>query len=226
MFKLLVGRQPIFSVQGQHLATARHYAKKTGKKKGTGGDQSAKEESLPLFNEQALEDRFTNVTKAFQDQLGSIQIGRANPALLDSIRIPIDGVTFSLHDLAQVAIRDPQTLLVTVHDPEFQKIVDKSIRDAGLNLNPINENKNIRIPILKPTKESREKLVKLATTTAEQMRSRIRLVRQDGMKQLKSDAKTQSKDEIKKLEKSVQALTDKHNKEIDALLNKKLNDLI
>ncbi|KAI8071606.1 ribosome recycling factor domain-containing protein [Gongronella butleri] len=224
-FVSLLGKQLSVSTATQISFGARNYGKKVGKKKMPISETVATEGTQPQFDEQALTNKFGSAVNAFKEQLGTLHIGRANPALLDPIRVPVEGTTFSLRDLAQVTIRDPQTLLVTVHDAEFQKAVDKSIREAGLNLNPVIESKNIRVPIPKPTKESREKLVKLVNGAAEQMKSRIRLVRQEGMKQLKMDAKTEPKDSIKKQEKSVQTMTDKFNKEVDDMLKNKLKEL-
>ncbi|KAI8079957.1 ribosome recycling factor domain-containing protein [Halteromyces radiatus] len=206
----------------------RAYAKKTNNKKknvasSTGNDTT--EPSAMLFDEKAIEVKFNHVIHTLQEQFNTLRVGRANPALLDTVRVNIEDTNFPLRDLAQVTIRDPQTLLVSVHDTEYQTAVDKSIREAGLNLNPVIDSKFIRVPIPKPTKESREKMAKVASQTAEQIKSRVRLVRQDGMKQLKTDAKTQSKDDIKKMEKLVQTLTDKYNKQVDDMLKSKLKEI-
>ena len=82
--------------------------------------------------------------------------------------------------------------------------MEKAIREAGLNLNPISDGKNLKVPIPKPTKEHRDNMVKIANKAAEQARTRIRSVRQDGMKDLKKDQKAGlSEDEVKKMEKQV-----------------------
>lgn len=82
--------------------------------------------------------------------------------------------------------------------------MEKAIREAGLNLNPISDGKNLKVPIPKPTKEHRDNMVKIANKAAEQAKTRIRSVRHDGMKDLKKDLKLGlSEDKVKKLEKSV-----------------------
>ncbi|SAL96809.1 hypothetical protein [Absidia glauca] len=213
--------------------SARSYAKKTNKKK-TGSTPAldvneTSDQTVMLFDEKAMNTRFSQAINALKEQFSALRIGRANPAILDTVRVHIEDVSFSLRDLAQVTIRDPQTLLsvLTTFDfaEKYQAIVDKSIREAGLNLNPVLDSKFIRVPIPKPTKESRDKMAKMASQVAEQSKSRVRLVRQDGMKQLKTDAKTQSKDDIKRTEKLVQTLTDKYNKEVDDLLKLKLKEI-
>ncbi|KAI8890565.1 ribosome recycling factor [Backusella circina FSU 941] len=213
------------------MTFVRTYAKKGGKDKKKGNAPAvyaAAEEEVEFerqFDEQLIQQRFDQSVTSLKEHLAAMRIGRANPSLLDKVRVHIEHSHFALKDLAQVTVRDPQTLLVAVHDNDYLSAVDKSIREAGLNLNPIIDNKMIRVPIPKPSKESRDKLAKLVSTTGEQSKHKVRSIRQDGMKQLKHDAKHQSADQIKKLEKQVQTMTDKYNKTIDELLKSKVKEL-
>ncbi|KAI7859955.1 ribosome recycling factor domain-containing protein [Circinella umbellata] len=207
----------------------RGYAKKTKKK---GGASAAAESNINTaediaraFDEKKLQDRMDGTITSLKESFKTLRVGRANPAILDSVRVRIDGSNYSLRDLAQVTIRDPQTLLVSVHDSEFRSAVDKSIRESGLNLNPVIDNEMIRVPVPKPTKESRDKMAKSVSQMSEQVKSKIRNIRQDGMKQLKQDSKIAPADEIKRLEKMVQTLTDKHNKNIDELIKTKVKEI-
>ncbi|KAI7865431.1 ribosome recycling factor domain-containing protein [Spinellus fusiger] len=207
------------------LMATRGYAKKTSGKKKGGFNDKEEEETAPSFNQKQLEERMDQCDTHLKEQLSSMRIGRANPALLDSVRVHIETETYGLRDLAQVTIRDPQTLQVTVHDTDYVSAIEKAIRESDLNLNPLTDNKLIRVPIPKPTKESREKMAKLVVQSGEQAKAKIRVLRQDGMKQLKQDSKSHSEDTIKKLEKLVQTLTDKHNKSIDELVKLKIKDV-
>ncbi|KAI8636006.1 ribosome recycling factor domain-containing protein [Parasitella parasitica] len=222
-------QQPVLTTTATRL-----YAKKSkdSKKKShveskaaASADQDDQEEVVRYFNEEETQEKFDKLISQLKEHLSVIRMGRANPSLLDNVRVRIEHSHFPLKDLAQVTIRDPQTLLVTVHDADYMSAVDKSIRDAGLNLNPVIDNKVIRVPIPKPTKESRDKMAKLVSTTGEQSKHKVRSLRQDGMRQLKQDYKHHSADEIKKLEKVVQNLTDKHNKTIDELLKAKIKEI-
>ncbi|KAI9364782.1 ribosome recycling factor domain-containing protein [Pilaira anomala] len=212
-------KQPVFTT-----------ASKDNKKKSNAESKAVREEVEEVeferqFNEKDIQERYENSISSLKEHLANLRIGRANPSLLDNVRIRIENAHFSIKDLAQVTVRDPQTLLVTVHDPDYTSAVDKSIREAGLNLNPIIDNKMIRVPIPKPSKESRDKMAKLISTTGEQTKLKVRSIRQDGMKQLKHDAKHQPLDEIKKSEKTVQNMTDKYNKTIDDLLKAKIKEI-
>ncbi|KAG2198058.1 hypothetical protein INT47_011893 [Mucor saturninus] len=218
-------QKPVF------VMTTRCYAKKSKDSRKKSNVESKAipeddaEEFVRQFNEKQIQERYDNSIDSLKDHLASLRMGRANPSLLDNVRIRIENAHFSIKDLAQVTVRDPQTLLVTVHDPDYTSAVDKSIREAGLNLNPIIDNKMIRVPIPKPSKDSRDKMAKLVSTTGEQTKHKVRSIRQDGMKQLKHDSKHQSSDEIKKLEKIVQNMTDKYNKTVDELLKTKIKEI-
>ncbi|KAI8377368.1 ribosome recycling factor-domain-containing protein [Blakeslea trispora] len=221
----LAWRQPVA------LTSVRFYAKKSkdSKKKGSHSETKAtnvdEEEPETQFSEKEIEGRFEQSISQLKEHLSSMRIGRASPSLLDNVRVRIESSHFSLKDLAQVTIRDPQTLMVTVHDSDYAAAVEKSIREAGLNLNPVVDSKGIKVPIPKPSRESRDKMAKLVSTTGEQTKTKVRSIRQDGMKQLKADLKHQPADKIKKLEKLVQNLTDKSNKTIDELLKAKTKEI-
>ncbi|KAI8972001.1 ribosome recycling factor domain-containing protein [Mycotypha africana] len=216
-------QQPVLNI------AIRFYAKKIkDNKKRNESKTAAKEEIeeyVPQFNENELTKRFEASIAHLRDQLVTMRVGRANPALLDNVRVRIENSQFSLRDLAQITVRDPQTLLVTVHDNDYTSAVEKSIREAGLNLNPIVDNKMIKVPIPKPTKESRDKMAKLVSNMGEQFKLKVRAIRQDGMKHLKQDLKHQPADQIKKLEKTVQNMTDKYNKTIDDILKSKIKEI-
>ncbi|ORY98914.1 ribosome recycling factor domain-containing protein [Syncephalastrum racemosum] len=177
------------------------------------------------FNEDKLQERMDNTVAHMQSQLATLRVGRANPALLDKVIVRVENMNLSLRDLAQVTIRDPQTLLVAVYDPEYRSEVEKAIRNADLNLNPVIDKEMIRVPIPKATKDTKDKMAKTARDIGEQTKSKIRTIRQDGMKQLKQDSKSSPADEVKRLEKLVQTLTDKHNKSIDETIKSKIQDI-
>ncbi|KAI9315835.1 ribosome recycling factor domain-containing protein [Dichotomocladium elegans] len=208
----------------------RSYAKKA-KKHGSSAAVAGSSVSdnaadfVRTFDQAKLQERMDGTLAHLKEQFSTMRIGRANPAILDNVRVRIDNTNFALRDLAQVTIRDPQTLLVSVHDAEFRTAVDKSIRESGLNLNPVIDNELIRVPIPKATKETRDKMSKVVSQMSEQMKAKIRTIRQDGMKQLKHDSKHAPADEIKKMEKLVQTMTEKHNKAIEDLIKAKVKEI-
>ncbi|RUS28248.1 ribosome recycling factor domain-containing protein [Jimgerdemannia flammicorona] len=203
------------------LLHQRHPKAKGGKPGGKGkaaevdddeneGEDS--ETSAGSFDEQALEKQMSDCVDRFRKELGNMRFGRANPAILDPVIVKVGMSRTPLNDLAQLTIKDPQTLLVNVHDFKHVTDVEKAIREAGLNLNPVVTDKVLKVPIPKQTKEFRENLIKLAGKAAEHTKIGIRAARQDGMHNLKKDLK-------------VQNLTDKYVKEVDDVLKTKSKEL-
>ncbi|CAI2182670.1 13192_t:CDS:2 [Funneliformis geosporum] len=178
------------------------------------------------FDFNKVETKVNAVIENLKKEYGSIRIGRANPAILDSVIVPFKGNSAPLKDIAQVIVKDPQTLIVHVHEEELIKAVDKSIRVANLNLNPMIEGKHIKVPIPKITTEYREKMTKFAAKLAESAKIKIRLVRQDGMKDLKHDCKNGlSSDESKKLNKNLESLIEKFVIDVDEILKVKTKEI-
>ncbi|KAG0032854.1 hypothetical protein BGZ82_006357 [Podila clonocystis] len=147
--------------------------------------------------------------------------------ILDPVMVKVEGKMVPLRDLAQVAIKDAKTLMVNVNDVELSSAIEKAIREAGLNLNPIADNKAVRVPVPKPTKEFRESLTKLAAASTEKAKTIIRKLRQDGMKELKKDLKAgMSEDENYTLEKKAQTLHDKYIKDAEEALKAKTKEIV
>ncbi|KAI8055157.1 P-loop containing nucleoside triphosphate hydrolase protein [Syncephalis plumigaleata] len=176
-------------------------------------DVEAAEGAASQFHLQTYQTKMDACIKRLQKEFSQLRSVRANPALLDSVHVQSEGHKAPLSQLAQVSVRDPLTLVVAPYDPEMITAVDKAIRSAGLNLNPMIDNKLIRVPIPKMTKEIRDGVAKQASQIAEQTRSHVRAVRQDALRHLKKLAL--SKDDTRKMEKQVQTLTDQFVQQID-----------
>ncbi|CAG8446326.1 5861_t:CDS:2 [Diversispora eburnea] len=172
-----------------------------------------------------IESKANTIIEKLKKEYSTMRIGRANPAILDSVVVPYGGGSAPLKDLAQIVVKDPQTLLVRVHEEEILQAVDKAIRSANLNLNPMIDNKGLKVPIPKITTEYRENMVKTASKMAENAKIKIRLVRQDGLKELKKIKTGISADEIKGLEKKFQLVIDKSVKDIDEILKAKSKEI-
>ncbi|KAK9681325.1 hypothetical protein K7432_015673 [Basidiobolus ranarum] len=211
----------------------RNYAKKkAGKaeKKGKKGDDvevGSDATAVSEFDISKVEAKFLDSVEALKREFNSMRVGRANPAILDTVVVAVNDGAFPLNQLAQVSVKDPQTLIVNVYDSESISAVDKAIRIAGLNLNPVIDNKIIRVPIPKLNKEFRENLIKMAGKTTEKAKMSVRNVRQDALKQVKKEKNNGvSEDDIKKLEKKVQTIVDKVTKDIEDILKAKSNEIM
>ncbi|CAG8433219.1 531_t:CDS:2 [Ambispora gerdemannii] len=191
-------------------------ATKEKTKTGTNGDDN-NEGKLDLSK---LEIKMNGIVDRLKKEYSTMRLGRANPAILDPVTVPYEGGHAPLKDIAQVTIKDPQNLMVNVHDEELIEDVQKAILAANLNLTPILDGKGI-------TTEYREEMVKVASKIAENSKIKLRSIRQDGFKDLKNDTRQKyfTMDESAKMEKKVQAIVDKTSKTIDEVLKAKTKEI-
>ena len=123
--------------------------------------------------------------------------------LLDPVLVEIDGDKRALKTVAQVSVKDPQNLLVSVFDAEQLKAVVSGIQAANLGFTPQQEKNNtVRVPIPKVTKEFRQAQAKTAAKFAEQTKIELRDVRHDILKKLNKQ-KSLGEDDVKRMEKEV-----------------------
>ncbi|KAJ1679127.1 hypothetical protein EV182_002675, partial [Spiromyces aspiralis] len=201
---------------GVALIQARSYGskKKKDKKKSKGisdhdeemyvGEGQGKEgDDMMALDLDKTAERMSKDVERLGREFQVMRAGRANPAILDQIRVSIEGSLMKLSELAMVSMKDAHTLLVIPHDEEMLKAIEKAIWESGLGLNPMPQKNGLKVPVPKATKETRQKLVKEIAAMAEKTRVHIRKHRQDAMKKLKTDSKEgMSKDEVKQWEKA------------------------
>ncbi|KAJ1621178.1 ribosome recycling factor [Pavlovales sp. CCMP2436] len=164
----------------------------------------------------------------FKKDLAPLKPGRATPGMLDHVAVPQpDGAgTAPLLSLGRVIVRDAQKLEVTVFDPAMAAAVAKAIGAAGLELNPTFERNVVHVPLPRITAEQRRALVKTVQQLAEKSKMSVRKVRQAALKQAKALEKSMGKDEVKRLEKDVQDLTDATVKKLGEVSAAKEKELL
>ncbi len=172
--------------------------------------------------------RMDKSMEVLQKELASVRTGRASLSLLDHVRVDYYGTPTPLNQVANLAV--PEASLITVQPwetPMLEKI-DKAIRASGLDLNPTNDGKILRIPIPSLTEERRKSLVKQVGKIAEESRTAIRQVRRDVNDRLKKHLKDKeiSEDDEKRALKEVQDVTDVHIKKVDEMVKKKEQELM
>ena len=183
---------------------------------------------MAQYNKSDLDRRMAGAVEALKHDLTGLRTGRASTSLLDTITVEVYGSHMPLNQVATVTTPESRMLAVQVWDKANVGPVDKSIRSAGLGLNPIMDGQNLRIPIPDLTEERRKELAKLAGQYAEKARIAARNVRRDGMDALKTDEKKSviSEDERKRLETEVQKLTDSTIADIDAAASSKEKEIL
>ena len=183
---------------------------------------------MAKYDKADLQKRMLGALEALKHDLSGLRTGRANIALLDTIKVEVYGSNMPLNQVATVSVPEPRMLSVQVWDKGNIQPVEKAIRSAGLGLNPMVDGPNIRLPIPDLTEERRKDLAKLTGQFAEKARIAIRNVRRDGMDDMKADEskKEISEDDKKRLETEVQKLTDEMIAEADKLAEAKEQEIL
>jgi ribosome recycling factor len=168
-------------------------------------------------------ERMDKSLEAFRQELHKVRTGKATTALLDGVKVDYYGTLTPLNKLANVSVQDAHSLLVQPYDRSATPLVDKAILKADLGLNPVNDGQVIRVPIPALNEERRRDFVKLVKKFGEEAKVALRNIRRDANEHLKKAQKDEhaSEDEVKKAEKQVQDITDKHIVTIDHLVKAK-----
>ncbi|TXH70657.1 MAG: ribosome recycling factor [Thiothrix sp.] len=176
----------------------------------------------------SAEARMQKSIEALKNELTKIRTGRAHPSLLDHVSVDYYGTPTALSQVANIAIEDARTLSITPWEKPMVAVIEKAILKSDLGLNPAVAGTVIRVPVPALTEERRRDLVKIVKNEAEGARVAIRNIRRDANGELKALEKDKSisEDEERRAEDSVQKLTDKYIKEVEAVFEKKEKDLM
>ncbi len=160
-------------------------------------------------------------------EFSHIRAGKANPSLVEGVKVEYYGSQTPLQQLANITVPEPRMLMVSPYDKSTLPDIEKAIMAAGLGLNPMNDGDFIRIPLPILTEERRNELVKVARDKAEQARISIRNTRRDANDEIKKTVEAESLPEDAKYEaeENVQKVTDQNIKEVDDLLVKKEDEI-
>lgn len=157
-------------------------------------------------------------------EFSAIHTGKATPAMIEGVMVEAYGSMTPLKQCAAISTPDARLIQIQPWDASLIKSILKGIQEANLGFNPIPDGKIIRIPLPEMSRERRQEFVKTAHHLAEEGRVHVRNVRRDVLEASKK-AKL-PEDESKRLEKDVQALTDKSIADINAHLAHKEKDLL
>lgn len=167
---------------------------------------------------------------AVRTDMSSIRSGRATPALVENVVIPVYNGTqhLKIMELATITTMDAKTIVIAPYDPSIIREIECGIETANIGMSPVIDGEIIRISLPPLSEERRMEYIKLAKAKLEAGRVMIRQVRQDAMKEISrtEDDGAISEDEKSLGEKKVQELTDEMIAEIDALGKKKEEELL
>jgi ribosome recycling factor len=163
------------------------------------------------------------VIEHHKTELKSIRTGRANTSMLDHVQVEVYGSMMRIKDVASITSPEARQLLITPFDATNKNAIAKAIEKANLGVQPIVDGNNVRIKIAPMDESVRKEMIKLCHKRSEEAKVGVRNVRRDSNEAVKKQKAEGliSEDEVKKLEKQIQDLTDKFCKEVDELTARK-----
>ncbi len=178
-----------------------------------------------------LKELHTGIGKAhdaLKRELAKLRTGRANAAMLDSVRVDYYGTPTQLSQMANISVPEPRLLIVKPWDKSQVKFVEKAIREAELGLNPQPDGEMIRIPIPALNEERRRELVKISKKSGEEAKIAIRKARHEALDFLSEADQSgdMPADEADRGKKKVEEVVAEGIKQVDAILAHKEKDIM
>ena len=164
----------------------------------------------------------------FENNLAEVRAGRANPAILNKIKIDYYGVPTPISQVAGISVPEARLIVIQPWDLGILKEIEKEILKSDIGINPNNDGKVIRLSFPELNEERRKEIVKDIRKMAEEAKVSIRAIRREGMDTAKSEQKEgiMTEDELKNAENEIQKMTDKKIEEIEQILEKKEKEVM
>ncbi len=171
------------------------------------------------------QDHFDKAIEAFRREAAKLRTGRANPAILDSIRVDYYGSSTPLSQVASIQVVDPRLLAVKPWERNMTAAIEKAIMTSDLGITPNNRGDAVLVPIPALTRERRKELTKILRREAEAAKVSCRNGRRDALDMLDA-IDDMSEDDIRRAKKSLQDLVDKATKGVDDIASDKEAEIL
>jgi len=174
------------------------------------------------------EERMEKAVQVFSDGLRVIRTGTASSGLVEGIKVDYYGSPTALRQIAQIAIPDPQLIVIKPFDPSGLGDIEKAIQTSDIGIHPQSDGKVIRLTVPGLSQERREQLVARVRQMAEEARVAVRNIRRDANRHLDKEQKDSaiSEDDCRRAKDDVQELTGQYEQQVNDLLEKKSRDLM
>ena len=174
-----------------------------------------------------FENKMSKAYEYLAADFATIRAGRANPHILDKIKVNYYGSPTPIQQVGNITVPEPRMIQISPWEKSLIKEIEKAIMASDVGITPNNDGSVIRLVIPELTEERRKELVKEVKKKGEEGKVAVRNIRRDGNDTFKKLAKEDvSEDEIKELEEALQKLTDKYVKEIDKLVEEKAKEIL
>ena len=163
--------------------------------------------------------------EVFKKDLSQVRTGRANPAMVEDIKVEYYGAMTPMNQMGTISTPEPRLIVIKPYDSSTIKSIEKSIQSSGLGLTPSNDGVVIRIPLPELTGERRKELSKVVKQKAEEKKVAIRNIRRDIMDDVKKEMANASQDEMKNISDQIQKVTDGYILKITEIADQKEKEI-
>lgn len=175
-----------------------------------------------------IKDKMEKTIDSLNVRLSEVRAGRANPAILNKVKIDYYGTPTPVNQVAGISVPEARMIVIQPWDLSVLKMIEKAILEADIGINPNNDGKVIRLVFPELTEERRKDLVKEIKKYAEESKVAVRNSRREGIDKAKAMQKDgeMTEDELKGTEDDIQKLTDKSIEQIDKILEAKETEIM
>ena len=173
-----------------------------------------------------FEDKMSKACDALASDFATIRAGRANPHILDKLRVEYYGTPTPFQQVANVSVPEARMIQIQPWEASLVKEIEKAILVSDLGLTPTNDGKVIRLVFPELTEDRRKELVKDIKKKGENTKVAIRNIRRDANDAVKKNSAEMSEDEVKKTEDNIQKLTDKYVAMVDKMVDDKSKEIM
>ncbi|MCR5375450.1 MAG: ribosome recycling factor [Lachnospiraceae bacterium] len=173
-----------------------------------------------------FEASMTKTLDFLKEEYANIRAGRANPHLLDKIRVDYYGTQTNLQGVANVSVPEARVIMIQPWESKMIKEIEKQILASDIGITPSNDGKVIRLTFPELTEDRRKELAKDVKKKGEAAKVAIRNIRRDANDAIKKAGKDISEDETKKMETDAQKMTDKFIETIDKTVEEKTKEIM
>ena len=175
-----------------------------------------------------IKEKMEKCISVYSEKLSEVRAGRANPAILNKVKIDYYGTPTPINQVAGVSVPEARLIVIQPWDMSVLKDIEKAILASDIGINPNNDGKVIRLAFPELNEERRKELVKEIKKIAEEAKVAIRSIRRDGIDEAKAKQKNSemTEDELKIAETEIQKITDKNIEEIDKILANKETEIM
>lgn len=175
-----------------------------------------------------IEEKMEKTISVFVENLAAVRAGRANPAILNKVKVDYYGVETPISQVAGISVPEARLIVIQPWDMGILKEIERAILASDIGINPNNDGKVIRLAFPELNEERRKELVKDIKKMAEEAKVAIRGVRRDGIDEFKKQQKDSviTEDDLRIAEEDIQKITDKKIAEIDSITDNKEKEIM